>query len=130
VYVFLWLTYWFTDELKTPEQAAEEKRILDELLEVVEEKNILVKMIEEDRVRYSSIVSLEWDRCPVDVVKGTTKTLLESHHLIFCVELNNTMLRCRGEKTKLINTSFLLFHLEWDNYPVDVVEEKITLLES
>ncbi|CAG2197551.1 MICAL [Mytilus edulis] len=38
-------------EQKTPEQAAEEKRILDELLEVVEEKNNLVKMIEEDRVR-------------------------------------------------------------------------------
>ncbi|XP_052087174.1 protein-methionine sulfoxide oxidase mical3b-like isoform X3 [Mytilus californianus] len=38
-------------EQKTPEQAAEEKRILDELLEVVEEKNSLVKMIEEDRVR-------------------------------------------------------------------------------
>ncbi|CAC5395899.1 MICAL [Mytilus coruscus] len=39
------------NEQKTPEQAAEEKRILDELLEVVEEKNSLVKMIEEDRVR-------------------------------------------------------------------------------
>lgn len=37
--------------VKTQEQAAEEKRILDELLEVVEERNNLVAMLEEDRLR-------------------------------------------------------------------------------
>ncbi|KAK3096429.1 hypothetical protein FSP39_000031 [Pinctada imbricata] len=36
---------------KTAQQAAEEKRVLDELLEVVEERNKLVAMLEEDRVR-------------------------------------------------------------------------------
>ncbi|XP_021365140.1 protein-methionine sulfoxide oxidase mical3b-like isoform X2 [Mizuhopecten yessoensis] len=37
--------------VKTQEQAAEEKRILDELLQVVEERNNLVAMLEEDRLR-------------------------------------------------------------------------------
>lgn len=36
---------------KTPTQAAEEKQILDELLEVVEERDKLVAMLEEERVR-------------------------------------------------------------------------------
>lgn len=36
---------------KTPTQAAEEKRILDELLEVVEERDKLMAMLEEERVR-------------------------------------------------------------------------------
>lgn len=39
------------DSEKTPTQAAEEKRILDELLEVVEERDKLVAMLEEERVR-------------------------------------------------------------------------------
>ncbi|XP_056015343.1 protein-methionine sulfoxide oxidase mical3b-like isoform X5 [Ostrea edulis] len=39
------------DSEKTPEQAGEEKRILDELLEVVEERDKLVAMLEEERVR-------------------------------------------------------------------------------
>ncbi|XP_033740266.1 protein-methionine sulfoxide oxidase mical3b-like isoform X3 [Pecten maximus] len=39
------------DIVKTQEQAAEEKRILDELLQVVEERNNLVAMLEEDRLR-------------------------------------------------------------------------------
>ncbi|XP_078340922.1 uncharacterized protein LOC111104401 isoform X4 [Crassostrea virginica] len=41
----------YQDSEKTPEQAAEEKRVLDELLEVVEERDKLVAMLEEDRVR-------------------------------------------------------------------------------
>lgn len=45
------VTKTFSDSEKTPTQAAEEKRILDELLEVVEERDKLVAMLEEERVR-------------------------------------------------------------------------------
>ena len=45
------VTKTLSDFEKTPEQAAEEKRVLDELLEVVEERDKLVAMLEEDRVR-------------------------------------------------------------------------------
>lgn len=45
------VTKTLSDSEKTPEQAAEEKRVLDELLEVVEERDKLVAMLEEDRVR-------------------------------------------------------------------------------
>lgn len=45
------VTKTLSDSEKTPTQAAEEKRILDELLEVVEERDKLVAMLEEERVR-------------------------------------------------------------------------------
>ncbi|KAI8506728.1 [F-actin]-monooxygenase mical3 [Branchiostoma belcheri] len=39
------------DSKKTPEELAEEKRILDEMLEVVEQRDALVAMLEEERLR-------------------------------------------------------------------------------
>lgn len=40
---------------KTPEDIEEEGQLLDELLDVVEQRNALVAMLEEERLRYSSV---------------------------------------------------------------------------
>ncbi|XP_035662716.1 F-actin-monooxygenase MICAL3-like isoform X8 [Branchiostoma floridae] len=45
------------DSKKTPEELAEEKRILDEMLEVVEQRDALVAMLEEERLSLESEVS-------------------------------------------------------------------------
>lgn len=43
---------WFcSDHLKTEEELAEEKRILNEMLEVVEQRDALVALLEEQRLR-------------------------------------------------------------------------------
>lgn len=43
---------WFCpDHLKTEEELAEEKRILNEMLEVVEQRDALVALLEEQRLR-------------------------------------------------------------------------------
>lgn len=41
---------------KTEDEIAEEKRILRELVEVVEQRDSLVHMLEEDRLRYKLIL--------------------------------------------------------------------------
>ena len=43
--------YIFSETKKTSEETDEEKKILDELLEVVEQRDALVAMLEEDRLR-------------------------------------------------------------------------------
>ena len=44
------------DTEKTPEEIEEEGQLLDELLDVVEQRNALVAMLEEDRLRYCQLV--------------------------------------------------------------------------
>ena len=43
----------FTDSLKSPLQREREQRIYSELIEVVEERDKLVAMLEDERLRYS-----------------------------------------------------------------------------
>jgi hypothetical protein len=45
----------FSDGVKSESEKLAEKRILSELLEVVEQRDQLVAMLEEDRVRYRCV---------------------------------------------------------------------------
>jgi hypothetical protein len=44
-----------TDTEKSAEEIEEEGRLLDELLDVVEQRNALVALLEEDRLRYKPL---------------------------------------------------------------------------
>lgn len=46
------LTLACTESEKTAEEIEEDGQLLDELLDVVEQRNALVAMLEEDRLRY------------------------------------------------------------------------------
>lgn len=61
----------FSDVKKTEDELAEEKRILRELVEVVEQRDSLVHMLEEDRLRYKLFLLV-----PTGEMPGLNKALI------------------------------------------------------
>ena len=47
----------FTDDEKTDEKREEEKKVFEEFMEVVEQRNALVALLEEDRLKYVMKIS-------------------------------------------------------------------------